>query len=86
MPPKKDSFQDLFAELEKIVKELEHGELDLDESLKKFERGLELAATCKKRLSDIENRVVEIKKKFSSLAQSEDSTDTDEKKQDEMPF
>lgn len=69
MNPKKDkqSFQETFAELEALVREFEKGELDLDESLKKFERGLELAAVCKERLSAVENKVKEIKAKFGSL-------------------
>ena len=64
---KEESFQQSFEELEKIVHEFEKGDLDLDESLGKFERGLELAENCKKRLQEVENRVIEIKKKFSSL-------------------
>lgn len=61
------TFKEQFAELEALVAEFEKGELDLDESVKKFERGLELAAACKQRLSVIENRVTEIKAKFDSL-------------------
>lgn len=63
---KDDSFQESFDELEQIVKRFESGTLDLDESLKIYERGLELAALCKKRLSAVENRVKEIDKKFST--------------------
>ncbi|MBI4599660.1 exodeoxyribonuclease VII small subunit [Candidatus Uhrbacteria bacterium] len=65
---KKDqSFQEAFDELEKIVKKFEEGKLDLDESISLYERGLELAAVCKKRLAAVENRVQEIKKKFGDL-------------------
>ena len=39
--------------------------MDLDEGLKKFERGLELATFCKDKLTEVENKVEEIKKKFS---------------------
>lgn len=67
------TFKEQFAELEALVAEFEKGELDLDESVKKFERGLELAAACKQRLSAIENRVKEIKAKFSAL--SDDDND-----------
>lgn len=67
MKPKKDaSFASAFQELEEIVKKFEDGKLDLDESLKYFERGLELAASCKKHLAQIENKVIDIKKKFST--------------------
>lgn len=74
---KEDSFKESFAELEKIVQEFETGEMDLDESLEKFEQGLALAAACKKRLSEIENRVSEIKKKFSAQLQDTPPQDGD---------
>ncbi|MEK7122369.1 MAG: exodeoxyribonuclease VII small subunit [Patescibacteria group bacterium] len=63
---KDDSFQSAFDELEHIVKKFEEGKLDLDESLKLYERGLQLAAQCKKRLTAIENSVKEINTKYSS--------------------
>jgi len=63
-PGKESSLNENFQELEKIVQELETDKVDLEESIKKFERGLELADLCKKRLTEVENKVVEIKKKF----------------------
>ncbi|MBU0531576.1 MAG: exodeoxyribonuclease VII small subunit [Candidatus Uhrbacteria bacterium] len=69
MPVKKqEDFAAAFAELEKISEWFETEEIDLDEGLKKFERGLELATVCKKKLSEVENKVEEIKKKFSDLS------------------
>lgn len=75
MSQKKDkqSFKEAFAELERIVGEFEKGDLDLDEGLVQFERGLLLAAFCKERLSVIENKVKEIKQKFSSLSLEEEA-------------
>ena len=61
---KKLKFADAFSELEKIVDKFEQGEVDLDEGLQKFERGLELAKICKARLKEVENKVIEIKRKF----------------------
>ena len=61
---KKQSFEASFGELGKIVEELEGGEIKLDDSLKKFERGLELAAFCRGRLKEMENKVREIKERF----------------------
>ncbi len=69
MASKKQDFASAFAELEEITKWFETEEVDLDEGLKKFERGLELAAVCKKKLSEVENRVEEIKRKFSDIGQ-----------------
>jgi len=58
------NFSQAFEELEQITEWFEKGEADLDEGLKKFERGLELAKLCKGKLSEVENKIKELKKKF----------------------
>lgn len=63
---KQVNFSKAFEELEQITEWFEQGDVDLDEGLKKFERGLELAKACKEKLSEVENKVKEIKKKFGS--------------------
>ncbi len=65
MTTKKQNFAEAFAELEAITEWFEKGDVDLDEGLKKFERGLELAKMCKIKLAEVENTVIELKKKFS---------------------
>jgi exodeoxyribonuclease VII small subunit len=50
-------FEDALARLEKIVKELETGDLPLDLSLKLFEEGIKLSRICNKRLEEAERRV-----------------------------
>ncbi len=45
-------FEQLLQELESIVNELENGELTLDESIKKYQRGIELSNECKKMLEE----------------------------------
>lgn len=67
MPPKKKTFNfaKAFEELETITEWFESEEVDLDEGLKKFERGLELAKQCKEKLGEVENKVKEIKEKFA---------------------
>ncbi len=68
MPTKKPNnidFAKSFEELEKITEWFDSEEqLDLDKGLKQFERGLELASLLKEKLSEVENKVVEIKKRF----------------------
>lgn len=60
-------FAKSFEELEKITQWFDSEEhLDLDKGLKQFERGLELASLLKQKLSEVENKVTEIKKKFES--------------------
>ena len=60
----KFNFEKAYNELEALVEEIEKTE-DLEESLKKYEKGLDLVSKCKKRLSEIENKVEVIREKFS---------------------
>lgn len=45
------------GELEKLVEELESGDLPLEKSLKKFEQGIKLTRSCQTALKDAEHRV-----------------------------
>jgi exodeoxyribonuclease VII small subunit len=65
----KASFGASFAELEKIVAKFENEEVDLEEGLKDFEQALVLARSLKERLGEVENKVVEIKKKFKDVVE-----------------
>jgi len=62
----KFNFREGYAELEKIVAELESREIDLERDLPKFERGIELASLLQKKLKEIENKVVEIDQRFGA--------------------
>ena len=53
----KDNFEDTIKQLENIVNELENDELDLDTSVKMFEKGMELSKKCTKILEDAEKRI-----------------------------
>ncbi len=44
-------------ELEGLVESLEKGDLPLEESLKSFERGVELTRTCQQALDEAEQKV-----------------------------
>lgn len=52
-------FEELLKELDEIVKELESGKLTLDESIKKYQRGLELSKLCKDKLMSAKEVVVQ---------------------------
>ncbi len=54
---KKIDFEKSLAELEKLVEEMESGELSLDQSLAKFEKGVTLTKTCQQALKDAELKV-----------------------------
>jgi exodeoxyribonuclease VII small subunit len=51
------SFEDAFAELERIVEKLESGELSLEESVSLYERGRALAEHCQRALDGAEMRI-----------------------------
>jgi exodeoxyribonuclease VII small subunit len=51
------NFEDAMERLEKTVDQLESGELSLEESIKAFERGIELSKLCRKKLEKAEERV-----------------------------
>ena len=50
-------FESAIAELEKIVKQLEDGDLALDKSLALFERGIELSRYCHDQLGAAQRRI-----------------------------
>jgi exodeoxyribonuclease VII small subunit len=51
------TFEEAFAELERIVSRLEDGGLTLEENLVVFERGRALAAYCSQQLDEAELKV-----------------------------
>ncbi len=50
-------FEDSMKRLEEIVRELEDGDLSLDESLKVFEEGTKLLKFCSDKLEEVEQKV-----------------------------
>jgi len=50
-------FEECLQRLEKIVNELEKGEVPLEQSLKLFEEGMQLSNSCRKELEDAEGKV-----------------------------
>jgi exodeoxyribonuclease VII small subunit len=58
-------FAGQLTELEGITKWFEQGDVSIEEALAKFERGLGLAQELQTYLSSVEQRVVDMKKKFN---------------------
>ena len=52
-----NNFEKSMENLENIVTELEKGELNLDESVKKFEEGMKIAKQCNTILEDSEKKI-----------------------------
>ena len=59
------NFENAMQELEEIVQQMEQGEISLDESLKIFEKGMELSKFCYDKLNQAE-------KKLKKLVKQED--------------
>lgn len=57
------TFEVCLERLEKIVKEMEQGDLPLDRALQLFEEGMKLSASCRKKLDEAENRIEILMKK-----------------------
>jgi len=51
------TFESSLEELERIVRELEQGELPLEKSLELFEQGVKLSRECQDRLKQAERRI-----------------------------
>ena len=51
------SFEESLKRLEKIVEQMERGDLPLEDSLKLFEEGVRLSAECKQHLDQAEGKV-----------------------------
>ncbi len=51
------NFEKALNELEQIVRELESGDVNLDQSLKKFEKGIELYKNCRSSLENAEKKI-----------------------------
>ncbi len=50
-------FEEALKKLEKIIADLESGELSLDESLKKYQEGIELARSCSQKLDSARKKI-----------------------------
>ena len=51
------NFEEHLTQLEKVVEQLERGDLTLDESVRLFEDGMKLSSACKKELEQAEGRI-----------------------------
>ena len=60
-------FEDCLQRLEKIVQELEAGDVPLEKSLALFEEGMQLSASCRKELEEAEGKVEILLKQHGKL-------------------
>ena len=70
-------FEQSVTELEEIVKQLEKGDLSLEDSLKQFEKGIGLARRCQDVLNQAEQKIETL-----TAAHTLSETNTDEETDD----
>lgn len=62
MKSKSQSFEASVTRLDEIVREMENGDVPLEDALKLFEEGTRLVASCTKLLDEAELKVVQLTK------------------------
>ena len=80
MPKKEEiSFEDKIKALEEIVKELESGEVPLDDAINKYTEAMKLAKECSKKLDDATkavNKILNADGKLEDFKELEKEEDT----------
>ncbi len=57
----KKTYREIQSELDEVLSELQSGELDIDDALKKYERGSHLLKELERQLKMAENKITQIK-------------------------
>ncbi|MBI4388484.1 MAG: exodeoxyribonuclease VII small subunit [Candidatus Omnitrophica bacterium] len=77
-------FEKALDQLEKIVTDLESGDLALDEALKRYEEGVKLSRACTKKISEAEKKIEFLTRSLNEAgdvsSESEGSKKSDKKK------
>ena len=71
MAKKKINFEKSLSELETLVEEMEQGDLSLEESLKRFEKGISLTTECQQALQSAELKVQELVEKNGKILEKD---------------
>lgn len=91
------NFEEQLAELEKLVDQLERGDLTLEQSVSLFERGVHLSNSCKSQLSSAESRIhvllnpdqkgpVRVEELAMAVDEGEGDEELEDSEQGEEPF
>ena len=65
------TFEEGILELEKIVQDLESGDMTLDDSMKKFEEGMKLSKHCGELLASAEKKITIVLEKNGELVEED---------------
>ena len=70
-------FEEALKKLEKIVSDLETGELSLDEALKKYEEGVKLTRVCTEKLQQAEKKIEVLSKELDGSFSTREFEETE---------
>jgi len=68
MPTKKTDYKAMSAELDQVLDKLQTGDLDVEEAVAAYERGMRLAKELETYLKQAENKVTKIKADWEARA------------------
>ena len=74
-------FEQALEELEKLVDDMEQGELALDDMIKHFERGTLLSKLCRQKLSKLEKKIEVLVKDNGDKGEWQEFDDSSERKE-----
>lgn len=77
MMENKPTYREAFEELQRIVSEMESGQIDVDDLLEKVSRASELIKICKEKLYTTENNVKKVLADMQGNAADDDTEDDD---------
>ena len=63
----KQTFEQLYGQLEEAVGKLEAGGLPLEDAIALYEQGMELARRCQERLDNAELKITKLRESFAPL-------------------
>lgn len=69
------TFEEANNKLEKVVAEMERGDLTLEESMKRYEEAFELLNFCYKQLDTFKGEIVDINKRIDDIKNKEEMFD-----------
>lgn len=85
------NFEEAVKELETTVREMENGDLGLDDLLADFEKGIGLLRLCEKKLAEAEGRIAVLTQTEIAMVEDEPAVSEEpeipfDEFEDELPF
>ena len=83
---KKKNIAQLLKEIEDIVEKLESGDADIDDAIKKYEKGMVLVEACRAALKQSKLKIEKLKKSAKKDVEEEEEDDEESEESGESLF